>query len=789
MKKEKQKREISLNEGEVDFKEVFPALKRYYKSILIISLLATLLAFVYVYFATSIYQSDTLISITEKKQAGDLDLITIAKSSSLEHEMAVFRSRQLAGKTLENLNIGIRYFTKENLKHYELYKNSPFIVTFEYLSERAMELPIQLIPDKEGHFRLVIEPTLKEKVINGVRSFIAPLPADEQPIVYDKLHSFGEKIETLWFTITVQQVYKLENDKYSFTMLPNELMTTFIGENLLVSSYSGDAIIASLTFQDNVSLRAKEILDALTSAYIRENMEINSKSANKKLHFIDMQLEAINKTLKGSSEKLERYKATNIVVDIGSKAQLTAEKLSELETQLYEINMNIDIRKSILNYIETHKDIKGINISSTQSVDVDGGALQTIILDIQKTIALHSDMSSEFKATHPNVIKINRQLVSLQNQLKVAIQGSLRILQKYKQSLGKVIKENKVRMQAFPEQEKRLARLTRNFMVNEKIYSFLLEKRAETAIVESSTVSETRILESAAVADLPIKPEPTFIITLAFLFGLIIAIAQAIFRAYLDNTIKSVEDIEKLTTIPIYGSIPLLRSKKNLQPYYEALRVTRTNLEFSQNTGKSKLITVTSFVSGEGKTTTITELGKIIAKGNKKVIILDMDMRRPTVHEKFNFSNKIGMSTLLAGKNSLEEVIQETGDANLNVITSGIIPPNPSELMMSDKLTEVSKELMSQYDYVLLDSPPIGMVTDAMIIMRLSNLNLFVLKANNSKKEFINNINRVVDDHDLNAGIILNGITFDKTLGYGYDYGYGYGYGTKDDNKYLDVNN
>ena len=783
MKTEKHSQEISTHEGEVDLKELFSTLKRYKKSIFTISLLAMLLAFAYAYFATNIYHSQTLIKLAENKEMANTDFTEIERYSSMADEMTAFQTRQLAEKALNNLNLGTRYFTKKNLKSLELYKDSPFIVTFEYLSPKARGIPIRLIPTKENHFRLIIEPTLKKKIVNTIVSFIAPLPADEQPIVYDKLHRFGDKIETPWFTIAVQEVHKFENDEYYFSMLPNKSMTDFIDTNLMVTPTDGSIII--LDFEDNVPLRAKEILEALSRAYIDINMENKSKSAERKLDFIDMQLNAIDKTIKNSSKTIEDFKATHIIVDLNTKAQLTSGKLSELETQLYEINMNIDIKEGILNYIQTHKDLKGINITSALQTG-QNDATQSIILEIQKTIIQRNEQLNKYTKSHPSIIRINRQFISLRNSLQIALKGSLRTLQKRKQSLINIIKESTAKMQALPEQEQRLARLNRNFMVNEKIYSYLLQKRAETAINESSTVSEISIFESPIVAGIPIKPNHILIILTGLLLGLIFGIIQALLRGSLDNTIKSVEDIEKLTTIPIYGSLPFLHPKKKSQPYYEALRVLRTNLEFLQNTGKSKLITITSSVPNEGKSKTITELGKIIAKGNKKVIVLDMDMRRPTVYKQFDFSNNIGMSTLLAGRNTLEEVIQKTEDINLNTITSGPIPPNPSELIMSDTLNEVIKELMLTYDYVLLDSPPIGMVSDAMIIMHKSDLNLIVLRSNYSKKEFISKINRLVDEHDLNAGFILNAVELKDNAGFGY--GFGYNYNTKDSNNYYGSN-
>ena len=775
--------ELDNNEDGVNLKEI----KRYYKSLLAITLIVAFLGLIYAYFSTSIYQSNILVKITEDRQSTNNDFMTMAMGMSgnnVEDEINVFKSHNLARKALLNLNIGTRYFTTKSLKRVELYKDSPFVVVHEYLSPAATKIQMHLIPAKEGYFRLIIEPTLKKKIITAIRSFIAPLPTDKQPIVYDKLHKFGEKIETSWFTVTVQQVHELKNNEYFFTVRPNRFMTKYIAKRLSVTTSSKTSEIINLAFQDNVPLRAKEILQELTDSYIRENMKIKSESADRKLHFIDIQLEAINSTLENSAKNLEKYKATHIVVDLSSKAQLTAGKLSELETQLYDINTNIDVMESILNYIRTHKDIKGLNMAD--SIQQDNPAIQSIILEIQKMSIEQSGLYAKYTQAHPEVIRINKQLAAQRSSLQYTMQSSLRTLKKRKQSLNNIIKKNKVKMQAFPEQEQKLAQLTRSFMVNEKIYSFLLEKRAEIAIIESSTVSEILIVEPTTptdVEDVPIKPKRLLIIIFGFFLGLILGTVQALIRVYLDNTIKSVEDIEKLTKIPIYGAIPFLHSKESFQPYYESIRVIRTNLEFSRNNGKSKLITVTSSISGEGKTSTISELGRIIAKSNKKVILLDLDMRRSTMHEKFVTSNKVGMSTLLSGKSSLEEVIQKTTDENLNIITSGAKPPNPSELIMSDKLEEIIKELMSKYDYVLLDSPPIGMVTDAMIIMRMSDITLFVFKANFSTKDFIKNINRFIGKEKINAGIILNGIPFGQNFGYGY--GYGYSIEGKGENNYY----
>ncbi|EIF51155.1 polysaccharide biosynthesis tyrosine autokinase [Sulfurovum sp. AR] len=793
MDKEKYIQKTSMNK-DIDFKEIFSILKRYYKSLISITILVMFLSSTYAYFATNIYQSQTLVQLGgNENKTMKADFMATAEgnvNSRFEDEMASFSTRRLIGRALENLNLSIRYFTKKNLKSYELYKDSPFIVTFEYLSKNAMNLPFRLIPTKDGQsFRLVTEPTLKKKIVNTIRSFIKPLPADEQPIVYDKVHKFGEKIETQWFTITIQKVFEFENDDYFFTMLPKKLITKFIQENISVSQHSKDSAIIVLTFQDNVPLRAKEVLDMLSSVYIQETMENRSKSANRKLHFIDMQLEAIDKTLKSSAQNLEQYKATNIVVDLGSKVQITSEKMNQLETQLDDINMRIDVMENILNYIETHKDIKGINIDSAfRNATLAGSAIQNIILEIQKVTAQRIDLLTEFTTRHPNVIKVDRQLISLRNSLKEAILNSLNGFKKHKQSLSYIIQESKAKMQTLPVQERELTRLTRNFRVNEKIYSFLLEKRAQTAIIESSSVSEINIFESAAIADKPIYPKRVLILLGGILLGFILGIMQAKLRSYLDNTIKSVEDIKNLTTIPIYGILPALKQKvlklevlkDPKSPFAESYRSLRTNLQFSQKGDKANVVLVTSIVSGEGKSTTAANLGAIFQMANYKSIVINLDLRKPTIHHYFNVSNKSGMSTYLSGKSNMNEIIQSTQYNNLDVITSGPIPPNPSELILTDKLDMLLNDLKEIYDYIFIDSAPLGLVTDTMHLMQYADTSLIVFRENHAKKSFVTDLNNIVEKHDLkHMGIVINSADI-SSGSYGYGYGYGYGYEGKD---------
>ncbi|WP_201353799.1 GumC family protein [Hydrogenimonas urashimensis] len=763
--------------SETDLKEFFTIIRRYRYLIVSITLVSIVLAVIYSYFAPKMYKTSSLIEINtegSRSQPDILSLATGASGSSIENEIEIIQSRKIILDALQNLNIGTRYYTVKNFKTKELYKNSPFVVNADMLTENAKRSTFQLYPVSEESFKLVIKPSLKEKIINFVMSYFKLGSKNEEPIVYEKVHKYGEQIETPWFSIVVQKIFQPKNEKYFFSIRPNEEMKDYIVNNLKVNSISPKATMVTVSFEDRVGMRAKDILDAVINAYINETLKLKTESEEKKLKFIDSQLASISKTLQASASRLQQYKATHVVTSVGEKATLTAEKLSELQSQLYEIDMRLGVFQNILQFVKTHEDIKGIDIDLAQQLSP---TINALILKIQEANELRSSLLTEYTELHPDVVRVTKKLRSLRISLLAALKSAIRSLQDRKQRLLGIINENEQKLKQLPEQERQLARLTRSFMVNEKIYSYLLQKRAETAIAASSTLPRARVVDEPYVPKKPFKPIVQLIVLIGGILGFMLSMAIALIRYRMDDTIKSSKELEKLTHLPLYGAIPFLSGRKNLSTFHEALRVVRTNLEFLQNTGKSKLVTITSTIPKEGKTTISTELAKIIAKSGKRVIIVDLDMRQSKVHKMFNLPNKEGLSTLLAGKNTLKEVIQKTNEDNLYVITSGPKPPDPSELLMSDAFKKLIEKLLSEYDYVLLDSPPIGLVTDAMIAMRMSDINLVVVRAEYSKREFVKNINHFAKEHEIKVGIIINALKVSSKKGaYGYGYGVSYGY-------------
>lgn len=759
-------------DDEIDIKELFHILIRYKKSILSLTLISMFFSLYYAYFSLNIYQTHALVKIdsgANKSSQSDLMPITLmTEGENIDDEIVVFETLKIAQKALKNLNLGTRYFVTKNFKRKELYKNTPFIVTTATINTKAQGLTFHLTPIDDKRFKLEIYPSFKTKFLNFIRSFFQS--KIKQPISYSEIHHFGEAIDTSLFALTIHKIHQFDSDRYSFTILPNSAMLGLVHGGISASLKTKFGTIIQLTFQDSVPLRAKEILDAITAAYVEENLELKTKSLKKKLSFVDKQLEAISKTMQGSTDKLQTYRSANIVIDPSSKVELTTQKLIELESQLYDIDTRLEVIENILNYITTHNDIQGIDMDSAQKANPIVG---NIVQKIQETQTKYKTLLVSFTKAHPEIRKITIELDTLKLSLREALQSSVRELNKQKVSLNRLIQKNKGTLQNLPKQEQELEQLTRNFMVNEKIYSFLLQKRAEIAIAESSIIANTRVIEPATLPWGAIKPKRKIIVMIGIILGLILGFMQAFIRNWLDDTLKSVEDIEYHTDIPLYASLPQLDTIST-KHYKEALRVLWSNLEFSQKRDHSKLITFTSSISGEGKTFSTFQLANIISENGKSVIILDLDMRKAKIHQIYTLNNRVGMSTLLSGKHTLEEAIQKNVHKNLDIITSGPTPPNPTGLIMSERLECTLETLKEHYDYILLDSPPVGLVADAMKLMHMSDITFFLVKSGVSKKHFMQNINRLNKEKKINAGIILNGLSIDNTYGYGYGYGYAY---------------
>lgn len=750
----------STMDEEIDLKDLFAVLGRYKRSILIIAGAVTLVSLIYVYFSSNIYQASLSLQINDasspQTKNGQEDFMAQAldtQGQNVDNEIAVLQSYFIAQKALQKVNVGTRYFTTSGLRTIELYRDSPIMVNADAIVERLIGQEFKIYPIDENKFRLRIKPTLKMKIAD----MLGMLKSEEKPIYFEGTFAYNAAISTPYFRISVSKVAPLVNSEYVFTITPNEFMFPWIQESLTVAPTSEKGSVLQLAYEDNIPERAQIILNAIAEAYKEQSIEAKNTSAKGTLEFIDQQLKGINSALQNSATNLENFKSSHIVIDPKEKGIIATQKLSELQTQRNEIEMQESVLVNLLNYINSNKDSNGIDAGSMSQVSA---PILSLIEKIQAADNARTSMVIDYTENHPSVIKVTEQLVKLKANLRATIESSLRGMRQRQATLDQIIAQQNAALEAIPAQEKQLSQLSNSFTVNQKVYEYLLQKRAETAIVESSSVSAVRVIDAALVGADPIKPKKLLIVLVGMILGSIIGIAQAFLRNYLANTIQTIGDVEKHTPLPLYSVLPLFGERKSL--YQDALRVFFTKLEFSPRDPKPKLIVFTSSVQGEGRTTTVIELAKVMGNSGKRIIVLDMDMRGSKIAQRLGLNNTIGMSTLLTRQSTLESVKQNISD-NVDVITAGPIPDHPYDLIMSDTFKVVLGELRSTYDYILVLSPPAGLVADALVLIRMADLSLIVFKAGYSKKDFLTNTNRFVQEHNLhNIGTVLNALELKK---------------------------
>jgi capsular exopolysaccharide synthesis family protein len=339
-----------------------------------------------------------------------------------------------------------------------------------------------------------------------------------------------------------------------------------------------------------------------------------------------------------------------------------------------------------------------------------------------------------------------------------------------------------------PQKEAEYVRLRRHSDLYEKFYLLMMDRKAQYGINKAGTIPEFRVLSAASASSVPVYPRKLVIYGGAMGSGILVSIVFVVLVYLISNTVTGQGEAEKLLMVPVLGSIPKYTKRRldNSQlvihenpksQISEAFRSVRTNMEFIVPKKSGKIVTITSTLSGEGKTFTAVNLGGIIAMAGQKVVVLDLDMRKPKLHLGFSTLNEDGMSTLLIGRAKLKECIKHSIVEGLDFITAGPIPPNPAELMMSDQLDKLLKDLAKAYDVVVIDTPPIGIVADAVLLMRKADIPIYVLRADFSKRIFCKNINRIKTTFQLaNLCVILNSTSKGAKYGYGNVVSYGYGY-------------
>jgi succinoglycan biosynthesis transport protein ExoP len=552
------------------------------------------------------------------------------------------------------------------------------------------------------------------------------------------------------------------------------------------SDDKGGSII-TLGMQGTNKARMVEYLNSTVKMLIKRQLDGKNQFATNTIRFIDSTLVAMESQLKETTNELKSFRKDKNIYDIEGDGTKFSDKMLEYDVQKDEISRKMAYYNSLKSYLKSSVDYSKLPAPSVAGIDD-----PNVVVNVSKLISLSTQRSemayavkSEkiFKDFDNQMEAIKKVLMENITTAKSALQYDLALVESKISAAEGTIKQ-------LPEEQQELIKIKRKYDLSDNIYNSFLQKRSEADIVKAANLSDIHFIDPAKdIGGGLIGPKTSVNYVLALFLGLLFPLLLVFGIFFINNSIQNTDDISRLTQIPLIGVIGLSKDSTNLAVYSkpksalsESFRAIRSSLQYlykKQLVEGAKTLMITSSVSGEGKTFCSLNIATVFALSEKKTVIIGLDLRKPKLFEEFNLSNEVGIVNYLIKQKTLNEIISPTHIPFLDVILSGPIPPNPAEMIMSDGMKELIEELKKKYDYIILDTPPVGLVSDALELAQYCDVTLYIVRQNFTKKDMITLLNNRVKRGELNnTSIILNGFQNKAKYGAGYGYGYGYGYGS-----------
>jgi len=732
----------------IDLKKLFLVIKSFIIPILLFTTIIVILAGYKIYTAPNIYSSYTTIDFGGKEKKKDTTAMLSeafeTEENDLNTEVEVITSRVTIKELIEKIDFSTHYYKKKKFKKREVYEKAPFSVKF--LSKHTIGIvkySLQFIGKEEF---------LLESIKDDNKS----------KIPYSKMHKFGEKIDINNSVFVInREDFPIDAKVYYFSYTNDkEAILASVKSKLTVRKLAKESSIIKISYEDRIPERAKIVVDTISYIYIKDNLDSRKQEARNSLKFIQTQLAIINKELKDSESKLEQYKRKNDIINIDISTKFALTKFTEYENEVSTLELELNMLKSIEKFL-SHNDISSI---STESLDFSTSILSSLILSLQEKQLELNSLLTEFTDLHPQVIRLKGQISNLKDTIKKKIYGIKRNIKNKKTTFDQRVKKYQKILSQLPKKEIQLVNLKRSFSINEKIYSYLLQKQAEMEIVKASTISNIKILDNPIVSKKPIKPKKTLILVVAMILGLAISIFIASIIDLVMNKVSSLQDIGKHTDIIIMGFIPARRNgDKHILAYEEAFISLGTTLYFTLPHAKTNIISIASARQHEDKTQLSIDLAKVLTTQTKKAVIIDLDMRDAQIHHIVDGNHK-GISDVLLDNVDIETLIHKidyqypkgTVRSFYSISAGEHIPRNPSELVMDDRLDDILLYLSKKFDYIIINTTPLEKGKDAIVLMEKSNLVLFAVKDKYTKQNHIKDFDKIVRRYNITStGIVL----------------------------------
>ncbi len=771
------------SQEDLDLKEILSYYLGYWKWFLLSCFLCGSLAYLYLRYATPEYEAYAKIMLVDENQASpsqvllkDLELLSGLESEKIKDEIEVLKSRKLMANVVKSLGINVEIFKKGRIHDSELYPKAPIKLNF-------IESDSVIYESEFSFFINVKSPT----------EFVYYIDEEDTP----KVKTFGENITTkiggIIITPTINNIETLKGEPIQVKIKPLNKVAESYKEKIKITQADEFSKVLNITLKDRVRKKAIDVINELVYQYNKVSVDQKNEEAKKIANFINDRIDLIATDLSSIDQSAERFKTGNKLTDIVSEADMylssssaTEEELAKSQTELNLINF---MKESVTQDQAQFEPIPSNVGLSDPSITNITEKYNELILERQRLLKSSNEKN-------PMVVKLDQELDGLKSSLSQSLNNLRNTIRIRVDNLKERTARINSKIYSVPGQERRLRDIQRQQQIKESLYLYLLEKREEATISLSSTAANAKVIDSAySPLPGPVSPKPKMVYLAAIFIGLAIPFSVLYAKSLLDNKVHKKEDIEKrISNISVVGEIPHIKSKftplieKNDRSVLsEAFRIARTNFDYLRKIRKreqyNNVLFVTSTVKGEGKTFFSMNMALTFANSNKRVLLIGADIRNPKIKEylvsvKSEKLHHFGLTDYLFDDSlELYDVIRtyRIKNNNIDILLPGKTPPNPAELLMSDRMELMFNAVSQEYDVVIVDTAPTLLVTDTLLFSQFAGHTFYLVRAGFTEKKLLNYAKELNDSRKLNGMMLVLNDVKQANFGYGAKYGYGYG--------------
>lgn len=742
----------------IDLNKLWVVFKNNLIWIILLFTLINLLAIAKIRYTKNLYEAESVIKLDVKTNATELGIKSFVddKTDLISGEIEVILSSLFLNRVLDSINLNVSFFSTGHVLNNDLYGIPPAFIHYKIKSNDIYDVPIYYEPIDEENFNLRIGSEGTYKKYRFESNIILP----EVELIFEKNKQFGEGSEIGYF----------------FTLNSRGFLLDYLSSNLMVEPLNFNANTIRLAFRDYNPAKAHDILNRIDSVYLSYSNEQKNLANTQKIDWLTNELHQIEKKMEDYENYFEDFTLKNKTNDLDEDLKMTIDRINRIDSQRFELSQ----RMKDLNTLRDEFNSNNLVFPLSQRYKLPAylvkivDAMESLDAEQEKLKLSYNEITFAYREKQKKIEVIRKKIHDELQELTLENLKKLKDLNERKDRLEQ-------EFATMPDKNTAFSKNQRFYKLYEGFYFTLMQSKSEFEIAQAGSTPDFKILSSSTLPSQPISPRRMLILGIGVVASMFVNLFLVGVLYLLNNKITSVQELEKFSDTSVLGVVPSSRySNGNLlhviehpkSMVSEAIRTLRTNLDFFSTGEAKKVVAISSTVSGEGKSFIAMNLAGIVALSNKKVILLDLDMRKPKGNIPFNIEDRSkGVSTVLIRKNTWQEAVVKTPIGHLDYIPSGPHPPNPSELLLNVEFTNLLEELKQNYDFIILDTPPVGLVTDGIMAMKRADVSIYIFRANYSKKDFLFNLRRIITINKFsNITMLLNALPTKGGKGYGYGY-------------------